>query len=87
MGHDSPAGAVRNLNRFGHLFLAQFLYVEVAEHIFYPAGSHQLDPVGAVLYVSAHRHAYFVNIVGQIRAARQGLTRGHLEEMTCASLS
>jgi hypothetical protein len=26
MGHDSPAGAVRNLNRFGHLFLAQFLY-------------------------------------------------------------
>src|SRR6185503_21166344 len=69
---------MRDLNRLGHLRLAEFLYPEIAQRIHHPAGRHQLDPVGAVLDIAPGRGRNLIHRVGDVRAPWQFLIDGEL---------
>jgi hypothetical protein len=80
VGHNLFSGAVRDLHGTGHLFLAQFLDVIVADGVQDTASSHEFDPIGAEFNVAAYRRAHVVNGVGNIGLMRQGpVRREHID--------
>src|SRR5271154_3226234 len=71
VGHDLLAGAVRNLDGFGHLLLAEFLHTVVADRVHHPTGGHQFDPVRSIFNVTPHHDGDFIGCVGDVWSARQ----------------
>src|SRR5689334_18247613 len=58
-----------------HLFLAQFQCLPVAAGVHHSTGSHEFNPVGAVLDVVAHRRADLVHGISQVGTTLQSVIR------------
>ena len=73
MRHHALPGPVRHFHGARHLRLAQLLHVEIAQRVHHASGSHQLDPVGAILQVVPDGFTDLVHRIRQVRAPRQRL--------------
>ena len=71
VGHDFFAGAVRNLDGFGHLLLTELLHTVIADRVEHSTCGHQFDPVRSILNVAPHHDSDFIRCVRDVWSPRQ----------------